>query len=247
MTFSILPLLLIIVFVFCIVLAHRAEKLQVITREETRQVNGLFGMLFIWGLICTAMGIKGFHTSPVLLERVPFLWQAVVPVVILAINLFFSKQLRVALRTIAAVTPLHWLVFFQALRIGALGGVLKGIQGEITSSYVYWVGIPDLLYGISALVLGGLLLRNAVSRKILMIWNLIGPVIILLPTFLFMNYFMNEPGFIFIFEFPMVLAPGIVVPIFISLNLLTVWKLYEYWHKAAAISAMQRNPGRLVS
>lgn len=247
MKFSILPILMIIVIVFCIVIAHRAERLQVITRKEARHVDGLLGMLFLWGLICTAMGIKGIHTSSVLLERVPFLWQAGVPVVIMAINLLFSRQLRTALRTIAAVTPLHWLVFFQALRIGALGGILKGFQGEITSSYVFWVGIPDLLYGISALVLGGMLLRNAVSRKIMMIWNFIGPVIILLPTFLFMNYFMNEPGFIFIFEFPMVLAPGIVVPISIFINLLTVWKLYDYRPKAVSISAMQGNSGHLVS
>ncbi len=35
-----------------------------------------------------------------------------------------------------------------------------------------------------------------------------------------MNYWMNEPGFTFIFEFPMILAPSIVIPTFISLNLL---------------------------
>jgi len=247
MEFSILPLFLIIVLVFCIVLAQRAKGLEVITREETRHVNGLFGLLFLWGMVCTAMGIQGVHTSPGLLERVPFLWQAVVPVVIAAIYLLMSQALRTALSVIAAVTPLPWLVFFQALRIGALGGVLKGFQGEITSSYVFWVGIPDLLYGISALVLGRLLLRKAIGDRTMIAWNLVGPAIILLPTFLGMNYFMNEAGFIFIFEFPMVPAPGIVVPIFIFLNLLTVWKLYQSKYKPVAIGTMPQNAGRLVS
>jgi len=35
---------------------------------------------------------------------------------------------------------------------------------------------------------------------------------------------MNEPGFTFILEFPMVLAPSIVVPILILLNALLAWK-----------------------
>jgi len=173
------------------------------------------------------MGIKEIHASPRLLERIPLLWQANVPVVILVIGLLLSPTLRSALRGIASSTPWHWFIFFEALRIGALGGVVKGIKGEVTSSFVFWVGIPDFLFGLSALIVGWLLLRNAVSNGFLMIWNLIGAAIILLPTFLFMNYFMNEPGFIFIFEFPMVLAPSIVVPIFILFNILLAWRIYE--------------------
>ena len=92
---------------------------------------------------------------------------------------------------------------------------------------MFWVGIPDFLFGLSALIVGWLLLRKAVGTRFLMIWNLIGAAIILLPTFLLMNYFMNEPGFIFIFEFPMVLAPSIVVPIFIFLNFLLAWRSFE--------------------
>jgi hypothetical protein len=165
------------------------------------------------------------------MERVPLLWQACVPVVILAIDLFLSRNLRSGLRGIASGTPWHWLVFFQALRIGALGGLMKGIKGEVTSRFVFWVGGPDFLYGTSALIVGWLLLRKAVGNRFLMIWNLIGPAIIILPTFLFMNYVMNEPGFTFIFEFPMVLAPSIVVPIFLFINFLLAWRIYELTRK----------------
>ena len=38
-----------------------------------------------------------------------------------------------------------------------------------------------------------------------------------------MNYWMHEPGFSFIFEFPIVMAPGIVVPMFVLLNFLLAW------------------------
>jgi hypothetical protein len=149
----------------------------------------------------------------------------------LIFGLLLSRNLRSGLLGIASGTPWHWLVFFQALRIGALGGIMKGIKGEITSGFVFWIGGPDFLYGTSALIVGWLLLRKAISNRALMIWNLIGPAIILLPTFLFMNYWMNEPGFTFIFEFPMVLAPSIVIPIFLFLNFLLAWKIYAINHQ----------------
>jgi hypothetical protein len=227
MNFSILPILLIGVFAFCFFITRRAKKHQSINTAEARSVYFLLLAFFIWLVISVALGIKGIHASPSLMERIPLLWQANVPIAILAIYLFLSRNLRSGLRGIAAGTPWHWLVFFQALRIGALGGVMKGIKGEITSSFVFWAGIPDFLYGISAIIVGWLLLRKAISNRALMIWNLIGPAIILLPTFLFMNYFMNEPGFIFIFEFPMVLAPSIVVPILLFINFLLAWRIFE--------------------
>ena len=227
MKLSVLPILVIGVFAFCIFIARRAKRSQAINTEEARSVYLLLLAFFVWTLTSIVMGIKGIHASPRLLERIPLLWQASLPVVILVIGLLLSPTLRSALRGIASSTPWHWFVFFEALRIGALGTVVKGIKGEVTSSFVFWVGIPDFLFGISALIVGWLLLRNAVSNGFLMIWNLIGAAIILLPTFLFMNYFMSEPGFIFIFEFPMVLAPSIVVPIFIFLNVLLAWRIYE--------------------
>ncbi len=115
------------------------------------------------------------------------------------------------------------MVLIQALRIGALGGIVKGIRGEVTSDFVFWIGIPDFLFGLSALVVGWLLLRKAVGPRVLIAWNLVGFALIFLPTFIPTSHWMNEPGFSFIFEYPMVLAPSIVVPTFISLNLLHAW------------------------
>jgi hypothetical protein len=225
MKVSVLPILIIIIFVFCIGITRRVKLNQSINAAEARSVYALLLVFFAWTLIAVVLGIKGIHLS--LMERVPLLWQSCVPVVLLTIGLIISRMLRSGLKGIVANTPWHWLVFAHALRIGALGGVMKGIKGEVTSSFVFWVGIPDLLYGFSAIIVGLLLLREAVSNRFLMVWNLIGPAIILLPTFIFMNYWMNEPGFVFIFEFPMVLAPSIVVPIFIFLNLLMAWRIFQ--------------------
>ena len=135
-----------------------------------------------------------------------------------------SRSVRSGLHGIAQVTPISWLVFVQAVRIGALGGIIKGIRGEITSGFIFWVGIPDFIYGVSALVIGFLLLRGAIGNRTLLAWSLLGPAIILVPMFGMMSYWMNEPGFIFIFEFPMVLAPSIVLPVLLLLNFLLAWR-----------------------
>jgi len=225
MKFSILPVFIIAIFAFCFFIIKRAQKNQSINIKEAWSVYTLLFGFSLWTLTSTVMGINGLHVS--LMDRIPLLWQPNVPVVILVVGLLLSRTLRSALRGIASDIPWHWLVFFQALRMGALGGVVKGIKGEVTSSFVFWVGIPDFLFGSSALIVGWLLLRKVVFNRFLMIWNLIGAGIILLPTFGFMQYFMSEPGFIFIFEYPMVLAPSIVVPIFIFINLLMAWRLFE--------------------
>ena len=225
MKFSVLPIFVIIIFIFCIGITRRAKLNQSINVAEGRSVYALLLAFFAWTVIAVVLGIRGIHPS--LMEEIPLLWQACVPVVLLTIGLIFSRTLRSGLRGIVANTPWHWLVFAHALRIGAIGGVMKGIKGEITSGYVFWIGIPDFLFGLSALVVGWLVLRNAVSHLFLAIWNLVGALLILLPTFIPMNYWMNEPGFVFIFEFPMVLAPSIVLPIFIFLNLLVAWRIFE--------------------
>ena len=225
MKFSVLPIFVTIIFIFCIWITRRAGLNQSINLAERRSVYTLLLVFFGWTIVVIVLGIKGIHI--LLMEQIPLLWQSFVPIVLLTTGLIFSRDLRSGMRGIVTHTPWHWLVFVHALRIGAIGGVMKGIKGEITSGFVFWIGIPDFLFGLSAIVIGLLLLRNAVSHVFLGIWNLIGALLILLPTFIPMNYWMNEPGFVFIFEFPMVLAPSIVIPIFISLNLLMVWRIFE--------------------
>ena len=224
MKFSIVPIIVIIVFAFCIGITRRAKLNQSISASEGRSVYALLLAFFAWTVIAVVMGFKGTHIS--LMDQIPLLWQANVVIVILVIGLIISRTLRSGLRGIAANTPLHWMVFIHSLRIGAIGAVIKRYKGEVTSDFVLWVGIPDFLFGLSAPVVGWLFLRNAVGNRLLFIWSLIGPAIILLPLG-FMNYWMNEPGFVFIFEFPMVLAPSIIVPILILLNFLLAWRIFE--------------------
>ena len=224
MKFSILPIYIVVVFIFCIAIIRRASSNKSINVVEARSVYALLLAFFVWTLIAIVLGVRGTHVE--LMAHVPLLWQAFVPVIIWSTAFIFSSTLRNGLRGIATSTPEYWFVFIQAFRIGALGGIMKGFQGEVTSTYVFWIGIPDFVFGVSALVVGWLLLRKAAGPRFLIGWNLVGFALIILPTFVPMNYWMNEQGFVFIFEFPMVLAPSIVVSTLVSLNLLHAWGIF---------------------
>lgn len=222
---SILPVYTALVFVICSALVYRARSLASIEVREARAVYSLIAAFLIWVGVVTILGSRGIHVS--LMQDIPLLWQAFVPMVIWMSAFVFSPSLRRALWKIAEATPAQWLVLIQALRIGAIGGVMKGMQGEIVSNYVFWIGIPDFLYGLSALVVAWLMQRQWIGGRTVLAWNLLGFGLIVFPTFLPMNYWMNEPGFEFIFEFPMVLAPSVVVSLLISLNLLQAWAMWR--------------------
>jgi len=225
---SILPVYIAVVFAFCFFVSIRAQKNRSIAAKEATSVYILLLVFALWAVISIIMGMNEVH--PRLMDSIPLLWQACVLIIIVGIGLF-SKNLKAALRGIASATPQHWFVFFQALRIGAIGTVIKVLNGEIVSKFPIWVGIPDFLFGLSALVVGWLLLRKAISNGFLIVWNLLGAAIILVPVFGLMPYWMNEPGFIFIFEFPMILAPSVVVPIMILFNLLMAWNIFDSHRK----------------
>ena len=115
MKLSVLPIWVLGVFAFCLFIARRAKHNQAINTKEARSAYVLLLTLFVWTLISTVLGIKGIHASPWLQERIPLLWQANVPVVIVVIGLLLSPTLRSALRGIVSSTPWHWLVFFSGV------------------------------------------------------------------------------------------------------------------------------------
>ncbi|MCU7843879.1 MAG: hypothetical protein KZQ93_08580 [Candidatus Thiodiazotropha sp. (ex Monitilora ramsayi)] len=223
MSLSILPLFVLLLFVFSFLQFRKAKLIGTMSVAEIRGVYLLLSAFLLWVIVVVYMGIREMHLA--LMQEIPWLWQAFVPVTIWIAAVLLFGRLRGALAKIAIYTPLRWFLFLQALRIGALGGVLKGIDGEITSTYVFWIGVPDFLFGVSALLLGIVSLRRKIGSRFLIAWNLIGFSLIFFPTFGIMLYWMTEPGFEFIFEFPMILAPAIVVPLFISFNLMHAWAL----------------------
>ena len=104
--------------------------------------------------------------------------------------------------------------------------------------FTKFVGVPHFLYGVATLLAAVLIYKGIWKEKSPIIINLIGFIIIVPFGMLLINVglpgpmFMIEesPGLETIFEFPMVLAPTLVVPLFVMVNLLVALRLMKGFH-----------------
>lgn len=192
-------------------------------------------MLALWGLISSWLALSGVYLSPGFLAVYPTLWLPFIPLVPVIAVLAISATARRALQVVIDTVPVGWLIGIHALRILALGTMIKAWRGEFSLSFALWVGVPDLLYGLSALWMLRLAAQNRLSDRGLLIWNLLGVLVILpgapligqmgLPGIFHMIE--ETPSMITLYEFPMVLAPSLVVPVFVMMNLFTAIRLIE--------------------
>ena len=96
MKLSILPVYVALVFIICMGLTRRAASNRSINAPEARSVYGLLLAFLAWTAIVIALGLIGKHVA--LIEDVPLLWQAFVPMVLWSTAFTFSGSLRSGLR-----------------------------------------------------------------------------------------------------------------------------------------------------
>ena len=179
--------------------------------------------LAAWGVVTARWALSGYYRSAEFYSLLPGLWWPMIPAFI-TVGILALPPFRRALHAIASHNA-RSLVMVQALRIAAIGGVLKGLSGLLPPSFALPVGIPDMLFGLSALALAVLWPTKGRPTRTLIAWNLIG-IAVILPAPILMQLGLPGPLHIFtstpdaraLFEYPMVLAPTLVVPLFITMN-----------------------------
>ncbi len=228
MNFSMIPFLIFIIFGFLLFLIERLHRAGRLNKSQRAWLLVLVVVLFTW---CAASGywsIRGIYVSPEFLALAPGYWLPFVPVVITVTLVMLVPTLRQGLIILVDNTPVRWLTGIHQLRILALGSIIKASSGLFPAKFAWYVGIPDLLFGLSAIWLTVFVLRrHQISDRSLLLWNLAGAMAILAPAFGFMHIYMQEALFTELFVFPMALAPTFIVPVFVMLNLLVVWRLSE--------------------
>jgi len=234
MNFSITALLLAIELGFVFFLARRSSRLP---QSGIHAVSIYAFLLWVttYGIVSSILGAQGFYISEEMLKLLPGLWLPLVAVFVCVLPVVFFKNVRNALREIVDTTPLHWLAYFHALRIGALGGAYKTHIGEFPYYFEYIAGYPDILFGISALWIGRKIKRGEIKEKTFMIWNLIGLFIIIPSSLIVLQLGLPGPLQVFtslpdaraVFTYPMSIAPIIGVPLFVLINCGVAWRLWE--------------------
>ncbi len=230
---SITPFLIVAQLAFIAVIVQRARRSGAVSAQA---VTALVSLVWIglggWSLATSFIGATGGYESESFYTAWGGLWLPAVPILLLLGPVFSVARLRRALEAVLAATPVHWLTAVQALRISAIGTAYKTHLGLFPTYFEFAVGVPDLLFGISALAMTRLARRGRVSARALVIWNVIGiaivvptaPILIQLGLPGPLQVFDTAPTATAVYAFPMSLAPTMVVPTFVLLNVVAVWR-----------------------
>ncbi len=227
------PLLAAVVLGFALFITKRAEKLRRIERHEALAIQLLVAAWTLWGLASGALSLSGAYASNSFYAMLPGLWMFFFPVFIFVAFSVASRTVRDGIGKVLAATPLHWLVYFHALRVSAIGAGLETARGTFPQSFELAVGVPDLLFGLSALYVGKRTSDGSISKRAVGWWSLAGALAIVPAAPLVaqmalagpFQVFTAEPSATALFVYPMVLAPTLIVPLFVLFNLLTAQHL----------------------
>ena len=127
----------------------------------------VFGLLLwftAYGTLMSVLGVRGFFLQDGLILWMPTL--LVLPFLIAILPVVLFEDLRAAMRGIVDATPMHWFAIFHTLRIAAIGGVYKTWIGVFPASFGLLVGVPDLLFGLSALWIAAQAKRGRLSERV---------------------------------------------------------------------------------
>jgi hypothetical protein len=212
---------------------HRAAAAGTVSRPAAWWVGAMLAALAAWGVLSSILAINGAYRSSWFISSWGGTWLPFVPVLLMMIPLMVSSAARQGVVALIDATPPHRLALFQGIRILAVGGLIKAWMGVFSAYFAIYVAIPDVLFGISALFMARMIRRKRVGTGVVALWHLLGAFIIVPVGVALIQLGMPGPVRIFtampsiltIFDFPMVLAPTLVVPIFVMLNLLTVLRI----------------------
>ena len=184
------------------------------------------GALAACGAGSTWLAWNGIYDAPWFLNLLPGLWLPTIPFLIVGL-LMVIPFVRRAVLAIADETPASWFVGIQVLRIAALGTLIKTFTNEFPLEVELAIGITDLAFGLSAILIWRWLRTGRLSQDAVALWHFVGVAIIVLPGEIAMQsglpgpwqVYSNPPTSAVMLDWPMVLAPSLVVPVFLLLNL----------------------------
>ena len=230
-----LPLLVFFQIIAIYLSVQNAQRDNHISAKQSFQIYSILAALSAWACISVYLGINGYYQTEAFLSSLPGFWITQMPVLIIMIPLMISKPVRDAINSIIDNTPLYKIMVFEAVRILAIGTIIKAYRGEFSTFFAYSIGVLDLVFGALALIAAILIYQGKWKQRAAIYINLYGFLLIVPLGMTFIN--MGLPGIFHIveekvglesiFHFPMLLAPTSVVPTFVIVNLLVAVRLVQ--------------------
>ncbi|MCR9257178.1 MAG: hypothetical protein NXI16_13910 [Alphaproteobacteria bacterium] len=228
MTFPALALLFVAQAAVVLYAARHAGRAGEAGPIAVRVVSYILLALALWGGVSGFLAATGVYQREAFLTAWPSLWITMVPVVLVMAPTALSATVRRTVFAVVAATPDHWLIAVQVLRIAAVGSIVKALDGDLVFYFPMLIGIPDLVFGLSAIPLALAAARRRLPDWVLLAWHLVGAAIILPAGVVLMQLglpgplqvFTDTPTVASVFAFPMALAPTLIVPLFVLFNLM---------------------------
>lgn len=189
MQLSSLPLLIAVVFGFLWFLVSRLHRAGILNSDQRNQMALLIGVILMWGMFIGYQSSVGRFGSEPFYNLMPGYWMPYVPVVVALSMMLSLAPLRDGLRVLVDETPVHWLSGIHILRILALGTLLKASNDLFPQMFAWFVGGPDLLFGVSAIIVTLLARSGRLSDRFILYWHLAGALAIVLPVAGLMHLF----------------------------------------------------------
>ncbi len=187
------------------------------------------GAMGLWLTFVARLSRSGWLTGPGV-ASLPWLWVPSPPVLMSLAGLLLVPVLREAWLAVLVALPVVAVPALNALRVLAMGTVIKAWRVQFPRRIGFVVGIPDTLFGLLStfVVLGG----GFHSKRLEVIWNVAGMAILL--TMIPMVFtVLRQPRLDAlgggpargILAFPMVLAPAGLATLFAILHVLSLYRL----------------------
>ena len=130
--------------------------------------------------------------------------------------------------------PTHWLIFYQSFRILIESIFVASVTYGVLNQEVTIKGYNfDMMFAYTAPVFGYLAYKTKISRKLLVLWNYLGLVVIASIIFLFLSSIYNPQLFgsdVMILpeaavKYPYVLVAGFLMPSAVFIHVLSIVQL----------------------
>lgn len=235
MSFSSLPLIFLMQSIGILAAVNRARRNSAVSTQFAATMLAIVILLALWGGATSWLAYRGAYSGVEFLNAWPAFWITFVPPMLFMAPFLLSRGYRAQMRSLLDVTPAHWLTAIHTLRILAIGGIYKGLTGEFSFYYAMLIGIPDLLFGAAAIWMTLRAAQKKSSDRELLAFHIVGALIILPFGVVLLQmglpgpwqFFSGDPSIASIFAFPMALAPTLVVPLFVVINLFAAQRLIE--------------------
>jgi hypothetical protein len=187
------------------------------------------GAIGLWLINVARLSISGWLTGTGV-ASLPWLWVPSPPVVLSLAGLLLLPVLREAWLAVLAALPVVAVPALNALRVLAIGTVIKAGRVQFPRRIGFAVGIPDTLFGLWSAFIA--LSGGFQSEHQELIWNALGMAILLMMIPMVLTLLrqprLDAPGkgpARGILAFPMVMAPAGLATLFAILHMLSLYRL----------------------